>query len=88
MVAIEVKATCETMADQPEKGGCCRRKKRKTRPKKPSMELRQAQCFFGPGGRQAGAVLLSGAGSRARQQQLTIGGVDPVDQLESSLASI
>src|SRR5437588_2729642 len=34
------KATCLTMADQTEKGGRCRPKKRKTRPKKRSMEVR------------------------------------------------
>src|SRR6266496_3059086 len=53
MVAFEVTATCETMADQPEKGGRWRRKKRKTRPKKRSMEARfPNSCLVQVGGKQ------------------------------------
>jgi hypothetical protein len=87
MEAVEVKATCRTMVAQPEEGGRCRRKKRKTRPKKRSMERRQAQFVVGPRWRQAGAVLLSlriprnhGNGSQ--------GSVDPVHALQTPRGSI
>src|SRR5260370_2371321 len=40
MVAVDVKATCVAMADQPQRGERWRRKKRKTRPKKRSVLVR------------------------------------------------
>jgi hypothetical protein len=40
LVAVDVKATCVAMADQPQRGGRWRRKRRKTRPRKRSVLVR------------------------------------------------
>ena len=47
MVAVEVKATWETIADQPDKGGRGLRKKRKTRLKKRSRAERLPSSSLG-----------------------------------------
>src|SRR6266516_948025 len=53
MEAVEVKATCGTMADQPEKGGRWSVKNMNTRPKKRSMEARfPNSCLVQVGGKQ------------------------------------
>ena len=59
MEAVYVKATCETMADQPVKGGQSLAKKEEHTAKETFDGGPLAQFFFGPGWWQAGAILPS-----------------------------
>jgi hypothetical protein len=61
MGAVDVKATCRAMGDQPEtrKRWALQAKKQKNAAKEAFKRAALAQLFFRPGGRQTGAIFLA-----------------------------
>jgi hypothetical protein len=85
--AVDVKATCVAMAEQPQRGGRWRRKKRKTRPKKRSVLVRLPNSWaVQVGGKQERFFcLLPIPGDDHHSSEHTM---DPSDETQTPIACI